>query len=323
MDMNNIDYQMVNAVSREANHTPHVFIDITGSLVAGTLLSQIVYWFSPAPNGEPKIRIYKDGHGWLAKGRTDWKDEIRISEYEYDSAIKTLKGLGLVETRLFKYDGSPKTHIRLIGDALNGKIQEWQWKKREIAEEKQAQMMKKMAVLEGGSGKLILDDIQNRFEELSEIEFGCNPKSLTEPTYRDYISTSKEVDCLKPYKTGFRQDIEESVSLWNNLSEIGLKPISRLNADSTRYKCLKARLQQYGIEGYRKAIDEIKRSDFLQGRHTGRPWEITFDWFVKPNNFPKVLDGNYRNDEGRKTMTQEDVRKARIEEGLRRFIEGE
>ena len=25
---------------------------------------------------------------------------------------------------------------------------------------------------------------------------------------------------------------------------------------------------------------------------------ITFDWFVLPNNFPKVLEGNYDNDKG-------------------------
>ena len=31
-----------------------------------------------------------------------------------------------------------------------------------------------------------------------------------------------------------------------------------------------------------------ERTDF-----SSRQWQITFDWFVRPNNFPKVLDGNY------------------------------
>ena len=30
-------------------------------------------------------------------------------------------------------------------------------------------------------------------------------------------------------------------------------------------------------------------------------WIITFDWFVKPSNFPKVLEGNYNR---RKPMSE-------------------
>ena len=42
-----------------------------------------------------------------------------------------------------------------------------------------------------------------------------------------------------------------------------------------------------------EAIDKIKESDYLQGKSNN--WQITFDWFIRPNNFPKVLDGNYDN----------------------------
>ena len=42
------------------------------------------------------------------------------------------------------------------------------------------------------------------------------------------------------------------------------------------------------------AIEKIKSSDFLCGKG-GKGWVITFDWFVKPNNFIKVLEGNYDN----------------------------
>ncbi|MBQ7644355.1 MAG: hypothetical protein IJS84_04960, partial [Spirochaetales bacterium] len=36
----------------------------------------------------------------------------------------------------------------------------------------------------------------------------------------------------------------------------------------------------------------IARSSFLIGQNK-TSWMVTFDWFVKPNNFPKVLEGNY------------------------------
>lgn len=80
---------------------------------------------------------------------------------------------------------------------------------------------------------------------------------------------------------------------WNSLGDYGIKPITKLTKGTKRYESITARLEQYGLEDVLKAIDNIKRSDFLQGRTS--KWFITFDWFVKPNNFLKVLDGNYDN----------------------------
>ena len=91
------------------------------------------------------------------------------------------------------------------------------------------------------------------------------------------------------------QDVRRCVEEWNSLAEYGIKSISRLDSNSKRYKSLVARINQYGIDDVLKAIDNIRHSDFLQGKHKGKPWQITFDWFVLPNNFPKVLEGNYNN----------------------------
>lgn len=41
-----------------------------------------------------------------------------------------------------------------------------------------------------------------------------------------------------------------------------------------------------------KAIENIRESQFLK-RNNERGWIITFDWFIRPNNFPKVLENNY------------------------------
>lgn len=91
------------------------------------------------------------------------------------------------------------------------------------------------------------------------------------------------------------QDVRRCIDEWNSLSEYGIRKISRLDSNSKRYQSLIARINQYGIDEVLKAIDNIRHSDFLQGKHKGKPWQITFDWFVLPNNFPKVLEGNYDN----------------------------
>ncbi|CUO98597.1 Uncharacterised protein [[Eubacterium] contortum] len=89
-------------------------------------------------------------------------------------------------------------------------------------------------------------------------------------------------------------DVRRCVDAWNNLKSFGIKPVSKLTSGTKRYDSLIARIKQYGIDDVLKAIDKIKYSSFLQGRSSNRrQWTITFDWFVLPNNFPKVLDGNY------------------------------
>jgi len=55
---------------------------------------------------------------WLAKGRTEWWDECRISAKQFDRAIKILKDLNLVDVKHFRWKGSPSIHIWLNIDAL-------------------------------------------------------------------------------------------------------------------------------------------------------------------------------------------------------------
>ena len=90
---------------------------------------------------------------------------------------------------------------------------------------------------------------------------------------------------------------------WNSLKEYGITPIIAINSNTQRAKMLKCRLNQYGADSFEKAIEQIKNSDFLQGKNK-TSFMITFDWLVKPNNYPKVLEGNYRNNPNRAVEAQ-------------------
>ena len=56
---------------------------------------------------------------------------------------------------------------------------------------------------------------------------------------------------------------------------------------------LNARIKEYGLDKVLEAIENIRYSRFLKGQNN-KNWTITFDWLIKPNNFTKVLEGNYR-----------------------------
>lgn len=95
-------------------------------------------------------------------------------------------------------------------------------------------------------------------------------------------SISDEMDCST--------DVQRVVTAWNAID--GLPKITRLDPDSNRGKMLGARIKAYGIDKVLGAIESIPHSSFLMGK-TKKQFRLTFDWFVKPNNFPKVLEGNY------------------------------
>ena len=77
---------------------------------------------------------------------------------------------------------------------------------------------------------------------------------------------------------------------WNSLDD-NIPKLQALNPSTNRYRLIQARINQYGLEEVLKAIKSIGQSDFLKGYKTD--FRVTFDWFIKPNNFVKVMEGNY------------------------------
>ena len=83
---------------------------------------------------------------------------------------------------------------------------------------------------------------------------------------------------------------DEVIEAWNSLDK-NIKEVKALNPGTDRYKLIQARINQYGLDEVLKAIKSIDDSEFLKGYV--KDFVITFDWFVRPNNFIKVWEGNY------------------------------
>lgn len=96
------------------------------------------------------------------------------------------------------------------------------------------------------------------------------------------------------------ESIERVVCAWNELEKYGIKPIKKMDKTSKRYKNLNARIEENSVEEVLEAIENVKNSPFLQGKTDKGDWKITFDWLVLPNNFTKVLEGQYEGEVKRK-----------------------
>lgn len=90
-------------------------------------------------------------------------------------------------------------------------------------------------------------------------------------------------------------DVQRTIEAWNAL---GLNQIRDIKSGTNRYTQYKKRVKDYGVDTVIEAILQIEKSSFLKGGGKNG-FIVTFDWFIAPNNFVKVLEGNYTDKESR------------------------
>ena len=81
-----------------------LFIDFTGSHAQALLLSQMWYWQERTPNPDTS---------YFAKSHVEWHSEIRIEQKSLQRAVTKFKEIGILETEVRKFAGTPTLHYRL------------------------------------------------------------------------------------------------------------------------------------------------------------------------------------------------------------------
>lgn len=110
------------------------------------------------------------------------------------------------------------------------------------------------------------------------------------------ISENPKVD---PAKRCAKIDFSAIKEYWNTKHDQSGSTMRRLTLMSDQRKSnVRARIREYGgdVQKVYKAIDKAMASDFMNGKN-GKGWVASFDWMMCPSNFPKVLEGNYDNEQ--------------------------
>lgn len=101
--------------SRDTIDFKKIYVDMVGGdVLAGLVLSEIVYWYLPTRSGGSKLRVERSGKFWIAVHRYEWWDRTRLSPDQSDRVLKILIDCGLIEKDVFRFGGDPTIHIRLI-----------------------------------------------------------------------------------------------------------------------------------------------------------------------------------------------------------------
>ena len=200
-------------------------------------------------------------------------DELDFEENTVSLALTALENLGMISsdpleiTNWEEYqnvDGMEK-----VTEQTRKRVADFRARKRALDEgESPCNVTRNVTVTQRNA-----TDIEEELEEEVEVE---------------NIETSNDVSCRS-------EDRQAVVSAWNAL---GLSQITKLIPGTNRYKQLNARIKEYGLDKVLEAINNVRQSPFLRGQNKNG-WIAAFDWLIKPNNFCKVLDGNYANHEAK------------------------
>ena len=246
--------------------------------------------------------------------QSDMKDSFILYTSQYNQAVRrlTLEQKGRLFDALFLYAlGEPveldddtilymafefiKNHL----DADSAKYKEITEKRRDAGRkgglkrtENQAKQANQandilLASKKANQAVSVSDSVSVSVSDINNINhLQADDKSATDVTDPAAPGYAKEI------LDYFNSKVVEKGSSFNPIKIIQGKRLEKL----------RARVRQYGIDGVKMVIDKSVISAFMNGANS-RGWTATFDWIICPNNFPKVLEGNYDNKESEQEET--------------------
>lgn len=112
--------------------------------------------------------------------------------------------------------------------------------------------------------------------------------------YKNYnsIDTKVSMSNESPHSTQHDDINYKSLIEFFNSKTNGVFGNVRYPISEKRKGMIRARIREHGVEAFREMIQRAAKSNFLKGNND-RGWTATFDWLIKPNNFQKIIEGNY------------------------------
>lgn len=108
---------------------------------------------------------------------------------------------------------------------------------------------------------------------------------------QDRLDQEREEGTLSDESVCRPEDVRRVFDAWQSL---GIQKLRKIPDSTTNAgKMLRARIKDYGIGSVLEAVEIVRASDFLMGKV--KDFQITFDWFVRPNNFLNIVNGKYDN----------------------------
>lgn len=244
---------------------------------------------------------------------------LYTSDYQLIEGL-TDEQLGQLTRALFIYarDGEVinlEPVVRMAFVFIKDKIDRNQQKYQKKCERLRANAQKRWGMQKDANDTEAYNHIQKHTNECESMQLHANGCLYDSDSDSDSDSdVSKETDNNIPSKEGLsisenpkvdpakrcaKIDFAAIKEYWNTKHDQSGSVMRRLTLMSDQRKGnVRSRIREYGgdVQMVYKAIDKAMASDFMNGKN-GKGWVASFDWMMCPSNFPKVLEGNYDNEQ--------------------------
>lgn len=244
---------------------------------------------------------------------------LYTSDYQLIEGL-TDEQLGQLTRALFIYarDGeiiNLEPVVRMAFVFIKDKIDRNQQKYKKKCERLRANAQKRWGMQKDANDTEAYNHIQKHTNECESMQLHANGCLYDSDSDSDSDSdVSKETDNNIPSKEGLsisenpkvdpakrcaKIDFSAIKEYWNTKHDQSGSVMRRLTLMSDQRKGnVRSRIREYGgdVQMVYKAIDKAMASDFMNGKN-GKGWVASFDWMMCPSNFPKVLEGNYDNEQ--------------------------
>lgn len=244
---------------------------------------------------------------------------LYTSDYQLIEGL-TDEQLGQLTRALFIYarDGeiiNLEPVVRMAFVFIKDKIDRNQQKYQKKCERLRANAQKRWGMQKDANDTEAYNHIQKHANECESMQLHANGCLYDSDSDSDSDSdVSKETDNNIPSKEGLsisenpkvdpakrcvKIDFSAIKEYWNTKHDQSGSVMRRLTLMSDQRKGnVRSRIREYGgdVQMVYKAIDKAMASDFMNGKN-GKGWVASFDWMMCPSNFPKVLEGNYDNEQ--------------------------
>ena len=218
------------ATTRDTIDFKTIYVDMAkGDLIAGLVLSTIIYWHLPAKDGTSRMPVIHEGKRWVAHQREEYYKLCRISPKQLDRAL-TILCADLCEKRTFKFHGDTTLHVRIRWENF---LAEWRRQLARVQVTANAEQNYQREIRELTKGKF-----PNKQRANSRATKKPNPRATKNPTENSSETTTSGNDAdarfLHVEDLSAEQLIAAELLIENGISTQAARRLAHQDADECR-----------------------------------------------------------------------------------------
>jgi len=206
--------------------------------------------------------------------------------------FETKCAYGLVLDMIYMRDGRLPDDPRYISGMLGCSVRKWNSIRSELVE--LGKLICENGIISNFRADYLCEERRTYQDKQAENRSRPNKnneiKSPPSPPKHHHTEPEEEVGDKSPTDTR-REDVAFQMFVGSAKRQPAWSVPAKLNKQ--RRSALKARLTENdGLDGWGRLLARAEASPFLTGQ-TSAGFSLSFDWFVKPANLLKVMEGNY------------------------------